>query len=79
MCAMFYARHIRCDILKVTQAQLAGLLGVDQAAVSRWEKAEAAGVSVDTRTQLALEATVIKQTGLTMEDHVRASGKQIAA
>ena len=60
MLTMFSARKIRRDILCVTQAELARSLEVDQAAVSRWEKAEGKGVSVDARTQLALEALAMK-------------------
>lgn len=56
MLAMFSARKIRRDILRTTQAEVARSLEVDQAAVSRWEKAEERGEPVDARTRLALEA-----------------------
>lgn len=60
MLAMFSARKIRRDILGITQAELARSLGVDQAAVSRMETAEANGIEPDRKTQLALKALAME-------------------
>lgn len=58
---MFSAKHARTEVLRLTQSQLAERLGVDQAAVSRWEAAEKRGEDLDVRTQLAIEALMLKQ------------------
>jgi transcriptional regulator with XRE-family HTH domain len=52
-------RRIRGS-MKLTQAELADLLGVTQATVSRWE---AGKLPVDARTLIALKALQVQQSG----------------
>jgi predicted transcriptional regulator len=58
---MMKIRTVRRERLGITQAELADLLGVDQAKISRIEKVEAGGGEADPRTILAVEALVARK------------------
>jgi DNA-binding transcriptional regulator YiaG len=56
--------HIRNNVLKATQAEMAAITGVTQATVSRWEK----GIHEPSRNELAMIRDEIIRRGLEWDD-----------
>lgn len=56
--------HIRKHILRLSQAELAGLVGVTQPTISRWENGE----HEPTRAELALIRKAVADTGAAWDD-----------